>query len=764
MTTKDFITAFHGEDDTVFIRLIPDAENVKTAYNKDISFKSFNTIIPKLHAENKCGYGITFGVNGGNSVKEITKVRAHFIDIDDGSIEEQETKIKSFPLEPSVIVRTKRGFHCYWLIEDGDIERFKDIQRRLNEYFDADRNISDLSRFMRLPGFNHCKAEPFPVVCVSFKPEIKYTQDALEAHLPELKTGSTAKINNGDEKTFKKGTKEQLKKLCTECEFVKYCANNAESLSEPLWHALITNMVDFEGGVEKLHQLSKPYDGYSEEETDKKIAACISSAAGPMKCQTISDLGRDFVCSRLGKCKCTSPAGYPFIKIACPWYRETKSGYSFMPAILANGFKKCIPGVYAGESFYLYNQGYYKKREDYNIKNMIEKNLIPKYTTPRHITDTMELWKNRISMPLTETNLDEYTINLKNGLLDVRTMELHPHNKDYISTLRINAEYNPDAECPKFMEFLNSSLESELIPVVQQMIGLCCTTIMKVQKAFLLIGAAGSGKSTLIKVIQNLVGYENVSGISLQQLSETHSTAGLANKILNCCTDLPDKKLEDVGVFKQIVGGDAFEVNPKHKSTFLLKPICKLIFSANSLPQNIADRSEGFYRRLIIIRFLKSVPKDKIIRDLDETLKAEADGIFNFGIQGLKELIENNFVFDEPNAVREEIDAYRLSSNSALQFVSDCCGLAKTYECERVFLYEKYKGYCAEVNFKALSHQRFNKELIAHYGVFQINDPKNRRGKWSGIDYDRENVSPEDEAAREKILESVENTDDNLEF
>jgi hypothetical protein len=81
-----------------------------------------------------------------------------------------------------------------------------------------------------------------------------------------------------------------LESVIENCPFIKYCADNTANLSEPLWYAMISNLCRFTGGGEKIHELSKPYKGYSQSETDEKISHALL-ASGPITYAKIKELG-----------------------------------------------------------------------------------------------------------------------------------------------------------------------------------------------------------------------------------------------------------------------------------------------------------------------------------------------------------------------------------------------------------------------------------------------------------------------------------------
>jgi len=134
----------------------------------------------------------------------------------------------------------------------------------------------------------------------------------------------------------------------------------------------------------------------------------------------------------------------------------------------------------------------------------------------------------------------------------------------------------------------------------------------------------------LLRVLNELLlGKENVSNVAWQALSDRFKTAELFGKWANICAELPTKGIEDNGIFKALVGEDYLTVEKKNKNPFSFQPYARLLFSCNSIPKNYGDKSEGFYRRLIIVRFNHSVPEDKRDPELLEKFRCDAES-FSF--------------------------------------------------------------------------------------------------------------------------------------
>ncbi len=153
---------------------------------------------PSLQVRNMQGAGAFVVVNeGGHTDAEITKVRAVFADTDGAPL---EPILRA--LTPHFVIESSPGkWHVYWLVAEGfPLDRFKPVQKAIAAKFGTDPKVSNLSRVMRVPGFNHCKGQPFNVhfMLEHLKPKLpRYSVDqimdglGLHAHLPTQASPST---------------------------------------------------------------------------------------------------------------------------------------------------------------------------------------------------------------------------------------------------------------------------------------------------------------------------------------------------------------------------------------------------------------------------------------------------------------------------------------------------------------------------------------------------------------------------------------------
>ncbi|MDK0854468.1 phage/plasmid primase, P4 family [Clostridium perfringens] len=868
---------------------------------KNLSFniKDFQSKSKVLMAHNEANRGIFFVVNsGGNSDRKINKINAQFFECDTLSLEEQLENISKFPLEPSIIVQTKKSLHVYFLIKNGKVEKFRDIQKKLAKHFNGDGSCINESRVMRVPGFYHCKEEPVRVKCIKFNPNLFYTQEDLERELSysesefivnddnyirlesyisnyhsdlqestllskenisenyrksisekksegrnnkskeqvlyeseeNLHIRSDDNISKNNQLNIKNTVDEEVKSenglevVCFKCDFIKHCKKNSKTLSEPLWHGMITNLALFKGGNYRIHELSKGYKTYSEKETEDKISNFLKSGAGPMTCETLRDRG--YTCPRYGKtCYGKSPASLAFkpltvkdireciktLKVSevsnainvdtalrfienymynigvalgkslieedlanhlkiknskdlisfyrevvrnfkkergnkaksknkskpknsgnLPWYEEQEKGLKFLPFVLAKHLSETRDVYYGGESFLIYENGVYNISGEKEAGRIIMDYMLPNYCIMASIRDCRDQWDILVSKDFDDFNRNPYLVNVRNGLLDIRDMSFKEHTPSYLSTVQLNVEYNPQVDCPQFKKFLNEVLDCKLIPLVQEIVGYLLTTNTASQKAFVFWGPARTGKSTLLWVVEYLLlGKKNVSNIPWQEIGDKFKTAELLGKLANVFSDLPSKSIDDTGIFKVVTGEDYLMAEKKNKNPFKFKPFARLVFSCNELPRNYVDRTEGFYRRLIIVPFSRQIDKSKIDKSLKYKFQREKEGILNWALEGLKRLYENNFEFSENELTDGVKKEYKRENNNVISFVEECCEIDSLFSCSRIEIYEAYKEFCVEAGLKALSQIKFNKELEGNFNITRSRSGKLRL--WNGV-------------------------------
>lgn len=241
-------------------------------------------------------------------------------------------------------------------------------------------------------------------------------------------------------------------------------------------------------------------------------------------------------------------------------------------------------------------------------------------------------------------------INLRNGMLRSTTHDRYgapsweewekiDHRPQVHSTVQLPHVYDSTATCPEFDKYLAGSLTEQGVLLAWEIIAACIYSGIPAQRAVMLQGPPGCGKSQFLDVITGLLGESNTTHIPLQNLADRFNVAQLHGKALNVHADLDQAGIGETGTFKTMVTGDSLTAEHKGQNPFQFTPFATLLFSANTVPPS-DDRSGAFTRRWVVLPFLPPSAKRAKVRDIGKrVLLAEADGIIRKAIPYLQQLL-----------------------------------------------------------------------------------------------------------------------------
>lgn len=368
---------------------------------------------------------------------------------------------------------------------------------------------------------------------------------------------------------------------------------------------------------------------------------------------------------------------------------------------------------------YLYQDGcYYLDQDGIKIKAVISALIPERYITFRVLSAVYNLLIEQQELQKTMEELNAYPpwwINFQNGMFDVREMKLHKHKPEYLSINQI--PHKLDMEIRKNMEeagkttiqFLNDAMPDRTDQItLWQYIGYSMTRDTRFQRFMIIRGIGGTGKSKVINLIQDIVGAANCSGISLQALNERFYPSMLQGMLLNACADISSDALMQVDNIKKATGEDVMICERKGRDPVPFRSYAKLIFSANKIPLNLDEKSNAFYRRLLILE-MNNKPKKKDL-ELGEKLQAEIGYSIWMAVGALKKLY-NDGEFTESTMAKERVEDLYRAADTVKAFVDECLERQQGSKISRSLLYEKYKQYCENCGRKYHSPNPFFKSL-----------------------------------------------------
>ena len=370
----------------------------------------------------------------------------------------------------------------------------------------------------------------------------------------------------------------------------------------------------------------------------------------------------------------------------------------------------------------IYEKGVYKKNEKDIAKKIIE--LVPDSTI--HFRN--EVCQNLL-LKAEEKQFDRENgiINFKNGLFSIKEQKIYSHSPQYFSTNQINTNLNFEASKVQAIDDVLDKLSCgiyERKQTILEMIGYSMTTSVKLQKAFILYGnKARNGKSTLIDIITHLLGDDNVGTTSFKDMNQNKfAGSGIKNKLLNSGSEMTDEYIIDVEKFKLFITGDYLEIEEKFKPRQKIRPYAKFIFSANELPR-VADKTDGFYRRLQIIPLEYSfTDRDRKTFDFNKLISNEA--LEYLAKISLEAYLNMGDIFSNNEESEIEVAKYKIETNNVLSFINDEDFINPFMEENAVryasMVYEYYKKYCVENQYRPIGMKKFYKEIEKSNLIFRV--------------------------------------------
>lgn len=319
-----------------------------------------------------------------------------------------------------------------------------------------------------------------------------------------------------------------------------------------------------------------------------------------------------------------------------------------------------------GGRLYRFRDGVYRPDGAAHVKRLVKGLLEVDHRTKNWSThlSTEVVEYIRVDAPTLWERPPLGTINVRNGLLDVETRVLRPHSPDWLSTVQLPVTYDSAAGCTTWDCFVSEVFPSDAKSLAFEIIAHLMRPDTSIQKAVLLLGEGGNGKSTYLMAARAFLGKENVGSLSLHKLeSDRFAVARLLGKLANISADLPSAHLVGTSVFKAITGGDAIVGEFKYSDSFEFVPFARLVFSANHAPRS-ADASAAFFDRWIVVPFTRTFrgTTEEIPRaELDARLSdpGELSGVLNRALDALGAMRGRGGRLLESESMRAAADEFR---------------------------------------------------------------------------------------------------------
>lgn len=359
-------------------------------------------------------------------------------------------------------------------------------------------------------------------------------------------------------------------------------------------------------------------------------------------------------------------------------------------------------------------------------------------STAKGLASMVRIASSEPSIAVTSDQLDQnpWLLTVLNGTIDLRTGELLPHRQEDLITKLAPVEYDPDAECPTFLKFLETSVgDDEVIDFLQRLAGYSLTGMTSEEVLVFLWGAGRNGKSKLVDALLGVLGdYGSTAPQDLLVMGKGDShpavLADFHGARMVVCSEVEGGRL-DVGLLKTLTGGDRLKARRMRENYWEFAPTHTLWMTANHEPV-ITDTTASVWERMLKVPFNRVIPAEERDRQLKQKLEKEFPGILAWAVRGCLEW--QRIGLAAPEAVRLATAEYQTNMDWFGDWVGECCvntGTAFAYTGD---LYKSYTEWSARMGYKHTASQKKLTQTLKERGYTYVEQYGSaRKGAFTGL-------------------------------
>lgn len=641
---------------------------------------------------NQAGAGVFVTINrtdgAGRKIGNVVEVKAVFADTDGAPLE----PIRENIAPPHLVVQSSPGnYHTYWLVKNVPLERFPLLQHAIHVRFKTCKDVCDLPRVMRLPGFYHRK-------------------DEKNAHLVSIHDGYDEHAALYEESDLVRGLPLELRAL---------------EVMRPRVEPTLNGVPEGQRDNEIFRfACSMKARGFKRDDVERMVKAKAADCTPPFpEKEALRKVEQAFKYADEAECNDeeTDPSENPKPK------RKQKKEKPTHDALAQKVLGEINPAniIHHKGLFWMWGPkpGVWSPVEDDTVRQKIRETLVEGEAARKsEMEGTLHFI--RILTHRADDPFDKHRdiINCKNGELHYshtdHCFQLRPHCREHYFTTQVPVPYLSESAAPRFTDFLLEVFAGDedrlqKAKLVQELMGYSVTCSTKFEKFVLLIGSGANGKSKILDVVEALCGKEHVTGVQPADFGATFQRARLHNKLVNIVTELREGIEIDDAVLKAVTSGELFTVSHKYGPTFEFHPYATCWFGTNHMPRS-RDFSDALFRRAIVLEFNNKFEGENEDPNLKEKLLAELPGIFVMALDAYAEVLRRGW-FTKTASNEAAKQAWRTETDQAAQFIEEKCILAPGIETASKDLYDTYKEWSIEAGIHhMLNRKNFTLRLLRH--------------------------------------------------
>lgn len=310
-------------------------------------------------------------------------------------------------------------------------------------------------------------------------------------------------------------------------------------------------------------------------------------------------------------------------------------------------------------------------------------------------------------------------LNVANGMVDLTTGKLLPHDKGAMCSLIAGTHHDPEAQCSRWRQFIGEIMREDvqLMDYLQALCGYLLTGATTEHCLAFLHGATGrNGKSRFIETMRAVLGEYAV--VSSPEIIMSRNYGGIPNDIARLrgaravfMNETKRGSRFDEQKLKDLTGGDTLNARFLREEFFDFEPTHKLVIRGNHKPA-VSGNDPALWSRIKLVPFEVNFELEGTMdKLLDAKLRAELPGILNWCIEGCLRWQREGLPL--PQRMLDAVAAYRGETDTIAKFIHECCVLDADSSTKAAALYTRYRDYCAAASERWLSYREFPEEMTA---------------------------------------------------
>jgi len=395
--------------------------------------------------------------------------------------------------------------------------------------------------------------------------------------------------------------------------------------------------------------------------------------------------------------------------------------------------------------FWIYDNdaGIWKNGAEVRLNSILRKDILGSNDYKRYCVG--EILEDLKGLTLVNEQLEEppaHLIPLQNKIYDLDSGKFLDYQPDYFFINKLPVEINTkNRKCPTIEKILSQLVRPEDVITLYEILAYVLYRDYPYPKLFIVYGEGGNGKTTYVRIMERIIGVDNISSVSLNDLQYNRfASSELFGKLANVSGEMDYDVLKKTSKLKQCCGQDLITCERKFRQPFPFRNHTKMIFLTNEVPPT-EDKTVAFYRRPFLVEFPNKfiIGKNADPMIVEKISQEEFEGLAWKCLKVLKKLRKRDFVFSRHQATQDVAKQYEELSNPLDKFLNEKTERDIDDHILKGKFNERFMAYLAENRFrmwtahkigKAMYEKGFGEELIS---VLKKNGKHSTARAWVGI-------------------------------